>query len=151
VIRCYSTGVHFKPFPLNDLNIFKCPRKRGERWPPPQGAAPPLCLSNLRFGARTRTPGGWALPTSHAFGAAPSNPNPCFPAKKWFRFWFPLGFDKQSGSVRGWETDEPHSGCAQAPSLCAGLFYTPASVGDPSPDDRSRSWLFYCEAANQFA
>jgi len=48
----------------------------------------------------------------------------------------PFGFDKQSGSVRGWETDEPRSGCAQAPSLCAGLFSTPASVGDPSPDDR---------------
>jgi len=76
------------------------------------------------------------LPTSHAFGAAPSNPTPCFSAAECFRFWLPLEFDKQSGSVRGWETDEPRSGCAQADSLCAGLFSTPASVGDPSPDGR---------------
>jgi len=66
-------------------------------------------------------------------------------------FVSPLELDKQSGSVRGWETDVPHSGCAQAHSLCAGLFSTPVSVGDPSPDARKRAWLFKPEGPNDFA
>jgi len=106
--------------------------------PRPAGAAAPLCLSKLQssLGARVRTPWAGLCPSPRLRRLPPNPAALVYQQSNGPLFWFSLEFDKQSGSVRGWETDEPRSGCAQALSLCAGLFSTPASVGDPSPDAR---------------